>query len=368
MVVMRKLFNNIYKNKAVLITGHTGFKGSWLACWLAQMGAKVIGYALEPATKPNHINLLKLDIVSVIGDIRDSEHLDKVFLIYRPEIVFHMAAQSIVLYSYKHPVETFETNIMGTINVFEACRKTSSVKAIVNVTSDKCYENREWIWGYRENDPVGGFDPYSASKGCSELVTSSYRNSFLNINEYGRSHETLLASARAGNVVGGGDWASNRIIPDIMEAASVNKSVQIRNPRATRPWQHVLEPLSGYLTLGCQLLKGKEEFAEAWNFGPIDDCTLTVEEVVNNIKLYWNKVRYEVKKNPNYLHEANVLKLNCSKANIKLKWKNVWDIKKTFEKTTTWYKTFYEKNKVQTLQDINSYITDAAEQKMLWTQ
>ena len=280
------LFNGIYNNKTVLVTGHTGFKGSWLCFWLIQMGAKVIGYSLEPPTSPNHFELLNLDMVSVIGDIRDSNRLNAVFAQYQPEIVFHLAAQPLVRLSYKEPVETFETNVIGTLKVFEACRNTKSVRAIVNITSDKCYENKEWVWGYRENDPMGGYDPYSASKGCAELVTSSYRNSFFNVNEYGKSHNVLLASCRAGNVIGGGDWAKDRLMTDIMVAVSEGKKVVIRNPRATMPWQHVLEPLSGYLMLGQKLLEGKKEFAQAWNFGPGEQGAITVKEVVENIKKY----------------------------------------------------------------------------------
>ena len=280
------LFNGIYNNKTVLVTGHTGFKGSWLCFWLIQMGAKVIGYSLEPPTSPNHFELLNLDMVSVIGDIRDSDKLNAVFAQYQPEIVFHLAAQPLVRLSYKEPVETFETNVIGTLKVFEACRNTKSVRAIVNITSDKCYENKEWVWGYRENDPMGGYDPYSASKGCAELVTSSYRNSFFNVNEYGKSHNVLLASCRAGNVIGGGDWAKDRLMTDIMVAVSEGKKVVIRNPRATMPWQHVLEPLSGYLMLGQKLFEGKKEFAQAWNFGPGEQGAITVKEVVENIKKY----------------------------------------------------------------------------------
>ena len=280
------LFNGIYNNKTVLVTGHTGFKGSWLCFWLIQMGAKVIGYSLEPPTSPNHFELLNLDMVSVIGDIRDSDKLNAVFAQYQPEIVFHLAAQPLVRLSYKEPVETFETNVIGTLKVFEACRSTKSVRAIVNITSDKCYQNKEWVWGYRENDPMGGYDPYSASKGCAELVTSSYRNSFFNVNEYGKSHNVLLASCRAGNVIGGGDWAKDRLMTDIMVAVSEGKKVVIRNPRATMPWQHVLEPLSGYLMLGQKLFEGKKEFAQAWNFGPGEQGAITVKEVVENIKKY----------------------------------------------------------------------------------
>ena len=278
------MFRGVYKGKKVLVTGHTGFKGSWLSLWLIKLGAKVIGYALEPPTNSNHFELLNLDMVSIIGDIRDRDRLNAIFKKYKPEVVFHLAAQPLVRYSYINPVETFETNVMGTINVFEACRITESVKAIVNITSDKCYENKEWIWGYRESDPLGGYDPYSASKGCAELVTSSYRKSFFNPEDYSKKHNTLLASARSGNVIGGGDWGKDRLIPDIVRAISKNEKLYIRNPKATRPWQHVLEPLSGYLFLGQMLLEGKTEFADAWNFGPNEGCHTDVETVVKKIK------------------------------------------------------------------------------------
>lgn len=248
------LFDQIYKGKTCFITGHTGFKGSWLAYWLTKMGAKVIGYSLNPPTNPNHFELLKNKYISIIGDIRDRKFLHDTILKHKPDIVFHLAAQTIVRHSYKDPVETFETNVLGTLSVFEACRKTSSVRAIINVTSDKCYENKEWSWGYRENDQMGGWDPYSASKGCSEILTSSYRNSFLNLEDYGEKHNIILASVRAGNVIGGGDWGEDRLIPDIVLSTSKGEKVEIRNPKSTRPWQHVLEPLSGYLTLGWKLI------------------------------------------------------------------------------------------------------------------
>lgn len=374
---MTSLFNGIYKNKTVLVTGHTGFKGSWLTYWLLAMEAKVIGYSLEPPTNPSHFNLLfnnnsqssipNPQLVSIIGNIRDQEKLDKVFLEYRPDIVFHLAAQPLVRESYKNPVETYETNVMGTLKVFEACRK-SNVKAIVNITSDKCYENREWVWGYRENDPMGGYDPYSSSKGCAELLSSSYRNSYFNLSDYEKKHHTLLATCRAGNVIGGGDWAKDRLITDIMVSTSQEKKVILRNPKATRPWQHVLEPLSGYLMVGQKLLEGRKEFAEAWNFGPSDEGNITVEEVVKNLKMYWNKIEYEVHQDLNQPHEANLLKLDCSKAHIKLKWRNVWDSKKTFEKTANWYKAYYEDNKMLTKDDLENYILDAKNKKIEWVK
>lgn len=346
-----------------MITGHTGFKGSWLALWLKELGAKVVGYSLEPPTKPNHFELLKLDIISIIGDIRDAEKLHRAFRAHDPEIVFHLAAQPLVRYSYKNPVETFETNVMGTINVFESCRNTKTVRAIVNITSDKCYENKEWVWGYRENDTMGGFDPYSASKGCAELVTNSYRNSFFN-----PAHSpALLASARAGNVIGGGDWAEDRLFPDIMKATGGGGKVVIRNPKATRPWQHVFEPLSGYLRLGQKLLEGRREFAEGWNFGPGDESNICVEDLASRVKTEWAGVRYEIQNSHGNPHEAVLLKLDCSKAHARLQWRPVWDIRKTVEITTRWYKEFYENGEINSRVDLNRYMADAKSQKLEWT-
>ena len=341
---MKKLFKGIYKDKTALVTGHTGFKGSWLSLWLQELGANVVGYALDPPTQPNHFELLNLDIVSIIADILDKAKIENVVRKYRPEIVFHLAAQPLVRDSYIIPHETYETNIMGTVNLFEAVRKSESVRAILNITSDKCYENREWVWGYRENDPMGGYDPYSSSKGCSELITSSYRSSFFNNDAYGKSHQVLVASCRAGNVIGGGDWAKDRLIPDVVKAAAKGNTVPVRNPHATRPWQHVLDPLYGYLLLGQKLLEGKAEFEEAWNFGPNDDNVLTVESLLMLCNQYWNDIKYRVENENNQLHEASLLKLDVSKAKSKLQLKSVWSSEKAIEKTIKWYKNFY-KNK-----------------------
>lgn len=364
---MQKLFCGIYKDKTVLVTGHTGFKGSWLVYWLRQMGAKVIGYSLEAPTTPNHISLLNLDIVSITGDIRDLNRLNQIFNEYKPDIVFHLAAQPLVRLSYENPIETYETNVMGTLKVFEACRM-NNVKAIVNITSDKAYENKEWVYGYREDDPMGGYDPYSSSKGCADILATSFRNSYFNIKDYKKTHNTLLATCRAGNVIGGGDWARDRLIADIMFAVSQGKKVSIRNPNATRPWQHVLEPLSGYLLIGQKLLEEKVEFAQAWNFGPSDEGSITVEEVVKNVKKYWDKIDYEIYSDPNQLHEANLLKLDCSKAHILLKWKDVWDSQTTFEKSVKWYKSYYKDATILTQSDLQSYIADAKVKNIEWSK
>ncbi len=365
MVKYESLFGGIYNGKKVFLTGHTGFKGSWLSLWLELMGADVYGYALPAPSEPNHLDILKLKMKSIEGDVRDLAHLEKEMAAIQPDIVFHLAAQALVRPSYVDPVGTFSTNVMGTLHVYEAARKAPSVKAIVNVTSDKCYENKEWIWGYRENDPMGGFDPYSASKGCSELLTSSYRNSFFNINEYKKSHDVLLGSGRAGNVIGGGDWAVDRLIPDIVKAAAKNESVSIRYPKATRPWQHVLEPLSGYLTLGWRLLEGKKEYADGWNFGPDTGSNLPVEEVVRISKTHWSAVEASYGQHPSE-HEANLLMLDCSKANKVMKWKPVWDINDTMAKTIGWYKNYYGSGKIDTADNINDYINTAAKKKIVW--
>jgi len=367
-MVIQTLFSSVYKDKTVLITGHTGFKGSWLALWLQKMGAKVIGYSLDASTEPNHISLLQLDIVSIVGDIRDQKKLDAIFQTYKPDIVFHLAAQPLVRYSYENPVETYDTNVIGTLKVFEACRKYKT-KAIVNITSDKCYDNKEQIWGYRENDPLGGYDPYSASKGCSEILTASYRNSYFNLSDYNRTHTTLLASCRAGNVIGGGDWAEDRLIPDIIRSIDNKQMLTIRSPHATRPWQHVLEPLSGYLLVGEKLLKGEKECATSWNFGPDDEGTITVKEVVENVKNIWDKFEYKIiETSASNKHEAHLLKLDCTKAKIKLGWKPVWRSKATFQKTTEWYKNFHEKNIILTQQNLLHYINDAKIKGIIWAR
>jgi len=350
---MKTLFGSIYKDKTVLVTGHTGFKGSWLCLWLTQMGANVIGYSKAMLDSPNHYELLKLDIVSVFGDISD---VDQTVKKYQPEIVFHLAAQSLVRYSYDNPIETFETNIMGTAKLFEAARKNNCVKAIVNITSDKAYDNKEKNEGYKEDDPMGGYDPYSSSKGCVELVSSSYRNSFFNLDEYKISHNTLIANCRSGNVIGGGDWAKDRLIPDIMRATSRGEKVFIRNPNSTRPWQHVLEPLNGYLLLGQRLLEEKKEFATSWNFGPNDNHTISVQNLVEKIKYSWEKVDYVISKNKDDLHEATYLKLNCIKAKEKLSWSSKMDSVSTIQMTVDWYREYYENGKNISLLQLKEYI------------
>jgi len=362
---MVNLFNGIYKGKRVFLTGHTGFKGSWMALWLTKMGAIVKGYSLAPNTKPSHWELLNLDIQSVYADLRDRERLEKELLDFNPDMVIHMAAQPLVLLSYKNPFETYEVNVMGTLGLFEACRKAPNLKAIINITTDKCYENKEWVWPYRENEPMGGYDPYSSSKGCVEIMTSSYRRSFFNIDEYGKKHHVLLSTVRAGNVIGGGDWAKDRLVPDIMKAAAKSASVHIRNPKAVRPWQHVLEPLSGYLLLGQKLMEGNKEYADAWNFGPDDAGTVRVKEVAEHMQKVWGKIHITFGKPDNSLHEANLLKLDCSKARTLLKWEPVWN-NKGFEKTAIWYKSYYIENKTTTTEQLFEYVEDAYKSNAFW--
>lgn len=359
------MFNNIYKGKKVFLTGHSGFKGSWLALWLKRLGADVFGYSLKPPTDPSHIELLGLDIEFIEADVRDLKQLKESISSFQPDIVFHLAAQPLVRDSYNDPVETFEINAMGTVNILEACRGLESIKAIINVTSDKCYENKEYVWGYKEIDPMGGYDPYSASKGVSELITSSYRSSFFNTDDYGVKHNCLVASCRAGNVIGGADWAKDRLIPDIVRATLNGDTTIIRSPHATRPWQHVLEPLSGYLLIGEKLLSGQKWAATGWNFGPKYEDNLNVENVVQLVKRYWDEVEYKIEANDT-LHEANVLKLDCSKAYFELKWKSIWNYNDTFERTINWYKTFYENKTLESDNDLDLYIKSARKLNIEW--
>lgn len=348
-----------YRGKRVFVTGHTGFKGSWLCLWLSEMGAEVTGYALEPPTKPSlFVGARVADLIkSIIGDIRDFDSLKRALYAAEPEIVIHMAAQPLVRLSYKEPVLTYETNVMGTIHILEAMRMLGKVKAFVNVTTDKCYENREWPWGYREIEPMGGYDPYSNSKACSELVTSSYRNSFFNDSEYGKSHGTAIASARAGNVIGGGDWADDRLIPDIVRSLLDKKEILIRNPTSIRPWQYVLEPLSGYLLLAMRLYDKGPEFAEAWNFGPEDNDARSVEWIVEKICRLWGQdasYRIDSGQKP---HEANFLKLDISKSKQRLGWTPRWSLDRAIESTLSWTKAMQrgEDIRAESLKQIRSF-------------
>lgn len=333
--------SNFWQGKRVFITGHTGFKGSWLCMWLHHMDAIVQGFSLAPPTEPSLFIESKLGekISSEEGDIRNEAQVYQSIEQFKPDIVFHMAAQSLVRLSYESPVETYSTNVMGTVSLLEAVRKVGNIKAVVNVTSDKCYENQEWLWGYRESEPMGGYDPYSSSKGCAELVTASYRRSFFNPEKY-NEHGCALASARAGNVIGGGDWALDRLIPDILKAFSNHKTVQIRNPNSIRPWQHVLEPLSGYLMLAERLYTEGASFAEGWNFGPKEENAQSVKWIVNCLASQWgDNATWQVTstKEP---HEAHFLKLDCSKAKLTLGWQPVWGLFDTLDRTVNWHKAW----------------------------
>ncbi len=330
---VEEMVMDFWTGKRVFVTGHTGFKGSWLCLWLQSLGAEVSGYALAPPTNPNLFGVAQVaqGMVSLLGDIRNLEQLQQAMTEFQPEIVIHMAAQSLVRLSYQNPVETYATNVMGTVNVLEAVRKTDAVKAVVMVTSDKCYENREWIWGYRENEPMGGYDPYSNSKGCAELVTSAYRQSFFGNN-------VAVASARAGNVIGGGDWATDRLVPDLVRSFSEERPVLIRNPHAIRPWQHVLEPLSGYLMLAQKLYEKGAEFAEGWNFGPREDDARPVQWIVEQFTGLWGEGATWTLDGAEHPHEAHYLKLDCSKAVSRLNWQPRWSLTDALEKISAWHK------------------------------
>lgn len=350
--------DNFWKNKKVLITGHTGFKGSWLCLWLNSLGTDITGYALEPPTDPSLFKLCRINEIvnSVISDIRDFSALQSAIQLAAPEIIIHMAAQPLVRESYLNPTETYMTNVMGTVNLLNSIRNCNSVRVVINVTTDKCYENKEWFWGYRETEPLGGYDPYSSSKACSEIVTSAFRNSFFNIKDYD-THRVAVASARAGNVIGGGDWADDRLIPDCIRSLLENKEIHIRNPNATRPWQHVLDPLSGYMILAKKLYNFGPDYSEAWNFGPNDDDARSVEWVVKKLCSKWgNKASYVVD-NGTHPHEANYLKLDISKVKSRLSWAPTWDINTAIEKTIEWSKAYLKNEDLREccLKQINEF-------------
>jgi CDP-glucose 4,6-dehydratase len=354
--------SSFWVGKRVFLTGHTGFKGSWLSLWLQSLGAKVTGYALKPPTSPNLFEVANVEkgMHSVIGDIRDLDSLKKVMKEANPDILIHMAAQPLVRNSYVNPVETYMTNVMGTVHVLEAARDNQNIKAILNVTSDKCYENREIDRGYREDEPMGGFDPYSNSKGCAELVSSAYRNSFFNIEKY-KEHGIALATARAGNVIGGGDWAEDRLIPDFMRAIQAKQKVSIRNPHAIRPWQHVLEPLYGYMMLCQKLYEEGLHFSESFNFGPDEKDAKNVEWIAGHLVKTWGEgAAYEIASNASSLHEAHFLKLDCTKAHQKLGWQPKWNINIALDKICEWHKalTNGENMYLHSLNDIKMYAID----------
>lgn len=344
-----------WKNKKILVTGHTGFKGSWLSLWLQQMGANVTGFALPPVGPVNLFTLANISggMQSIIGDLRDFNQVNEAVTSTQPEIIIHMAAQPLVRYSYQAPVETYATNVMGTVHLFEAARQTSSVKTIINVTTDKCYENKEWQRGYHEDDRLGGHDPYSNSKACAELVTSAFRHSYF----YGDS-PIALASVRAGNVIGGGDWASDRLIPDIVQACIDKKPVILRNPESTRPWQHVLEPLGGYLLLAEKLHNAPKNYATGWNFGPDDIDAKPVRWITDFIFKQWPHPDTWQQDKDRHPHEAHYLKLDCSKAKNELNWQPRWNIEKGLTETVNWYKAWQANENMRdiTLQQIDRFI------------
>jgi len=369
---MNATLSEVYRDIPVLITGHTGFKGSWLSIWLRELGAKVIGYSIDPPTQPNNFELCDLGskIVDLRGDIRDYDHLEQVIKKYSPKIVFHLAAQPIVLLSYENPKETLDVNVMGTINILESLRKTGIGKAFVGITSDKCYEDQHMIWGYRENDPLGGFDPYSASKAMAELAISSYRKSFFSLSV---NHTLSVASARAGNVIGGGDFAEYRIVPDCVKALMKNEVIVVRNPASVRAWQHVLVPLSGYLLLGMKLLEDSETFSDAWNFGPSDIQPMATQIVVEHVIRCWGNGQWIHKPLERPKKETEVLTLNWEKAANKLNWLPAYSWKKAVEETIDWFKEYQTRqNSAQPdmysvcSKQIRAYMQEAIAQGVPW--
>jgi CDP-glucose 4,6-dehydratase len=359
------LFQNVYKNKKVLVTGDTGFKGSWLALWLKELGAEVYGFALPP--QRTHDNFVTTDLTMLIhhqdGDVRDFDAFSRFAQSVQPDIAFHLAAQPIVLESYQNPKYTFETNILGTVNFFEIIRSLASVKAAVNITSDKCYQNNEWVWGYREQDPMGGKDPYSASKGCAELVTASYRHSFFSTGD-----TCAVASARAGNVIGGGDWADKRIVPDFFRALQQGQPIELRNPHATRPWQFVLEPLSGYLQLGAQLFLEGKEFSGGWNFGPGDALEHTVQDIIESMIQKTGRGKLQIENQTHKLHEATLLRLDISKAMTFLHWRPVLTYDELIDFTAEGYQVDLSGGDVLTSrkEQLQKYMRLAYERNVAW--
>jgi CDP-glucose 4,6-dehydratase len=351
-----------WKNRRVFITGHTGFKGSWLCLMFNAFGAKVTGYAQRPPTDPNLFEICSVRSIAktVFSDIRDLKTLKKSLISASPEIVIHMAAQPLVRESYANPLETYSTNVMGTANILEGVRDCTSVRAVVIVTSDKCYENKEWIWSYRENEPLGGFDPYSSSKACSEMVAAAYRNSFFNPEAY-KTHRVALASARAGNVIGGGDWAKDRLIPDCIRAVMKKEKIIIRNPKAVRPWQHVFEPLTGYLMLAEKLYRKGPFFGEAWNFGPNDDDTKPVAWIAQKISgQFGAPLALQRTSERNGGHEASTLRLDSTKAQQVLGWHPKWGLERTVDRTMNWYKAYMDGQDMRKISDqqIEEYLSD----------
>jgi len=357
-----KAFGDIYRDRRVFVTGHTGFKGSWLVQWLDMLGAEVTGYAFAPETECSHWSLLQCRASDIRGDIRDQDALTRAVRAARPEIVFHLAAQPLVRRSYAQPLESWSTNVMGSANLLEACRQQDGLRAVVLVTTDKVYANQEWPWGYRESDPLGGIDPYSASKAASELVAASYRQAF-----YARSGGPLLATARAGNVIGGGDWSSDRLVPDLVRAMAGGEVLEIRSPRATRPWQHVLDCLAGYLRLGQRLLEGDALAAEAWNFGPAACDNRTVEAVLQLMRSHWPELRWKTSGDA-HPHESTQLHLDSARARHSLGWEPVWGLEAAARETAIWYRRQEHDGGVVTCGQIGEFVSAARHAQVAWAQ
>ena len=358
--LVKQCFGGVFAGKKVLLTGHTGFKGSWLTLWLQQLGANVTGVSLPPETEPSHWQLLNLSGEHYELDINSTAELAQLVEKVKPDLVLHLAAQALVRQSYHAPVSNWLTNVMGSVNILEACRNASSVKAIIVVTTDKVYENNETGAAFSELDALGGHDPYSASKAACELVVQSYRHSFFS------TSGALLASARAGNVIGGGDWAADRLVPDLVRACEAGKVMKIRSPQAIRPWQHVLDSLSGYLYLAAQLLQGHRNFATAWNFGPEETDSRTVVEVLEMMRQFWPQLQWKVEENTVVFHEAELLRLNIDKAQLQLKWQPVWNVAKAATVTAQWYHAFYQRQQIISFTQLQQYVADARTSGVLW--
>ena len=354
MVIGEPALVRAYAGKRVLVTGHTGFKGAWLTSWLKRLGAEVTGVSDAVPTQPNHYELLDADIGEERADISDAEAVFDVVQRTKPQIVFHLAAQSLVRRAYQDVIATYRTNVLGTLVLFEACRKVGSVRAIVSATTDKVYRNREWEWGYRENDELGGSDPYSASKSCVELLTRSYQESMLS------ESDMLISSVRAGNVIGGGDWATDRLVPELVRAAFQGTTLQIRNPSSTRPWQHVLDPLAGYLAVGARLLEGDRDAAQAWNFGPAAKASIRVRDIVSVIQGLLPSLSFEIVEDRQNPHESGLLQLDSSSAMARLGWHPRWE-NQMLERTIEWYKAYYEQGRLLTAAQLDAYAYEARE-------
>ena len=356
-MVEKFLFNGIYKNKKVLITGHTGFKGSWLTQWLHLMGAKLYGISKEIFSEPDHFSNLNIDMKSIIGDIRDYNFIERQVNLFKPDIIFHLAAQPIVKRSIENPIETFDTNLIGTLNLFEACRR-NKISRIINVTSDKVYYNNEMKKNFTEVDKLGGNGIYSSSKACVEIMTSAYRKTYFNTND------TLIINVRSGNIIGGGDWGESRLIPDIMRSLTEKKDFEVRNPNSVRPWQHVLSALSGYLILGEKLLNGSRLLSYDWNFGPLTKNKFSVRKILKIFQTEWPELR--VKNALNKFNESKHLMIDSNLAREEIGWNEVWDVKQSIEKTISWYKSFFEKNQIETKKQILDFINDSEKKSMAW--